>query len=336
MCGEMRRWTWALRLLLLTLISLSGLIGIVGSGGGLMSDCPSGVECGPPPPQPSADVQPAYVTALVGTPVTFSAETTNVTGAITYQWSRSSDGGATYVDIVGATGSTYLLAVANLADDRAFFKVVVQGSGGPLQAVGHLAVSATPGLIFEDGEFQSKDWLVTPFANASAPAPAHTDERVTTGGDPGAYLKMVYTLPQQTGAARVFYTSVVAGYDPQAQGAIYVVDYSEVGIALQENTTTYTESAMLLEQGGRRYVANLRPASDYLPTHWSAIESRSSLLAQDFNLVDGPACQSGVACPDFSALGLPMRFGFWRISFGYPDDTIAHGIDNWKVTVWRR
>jgi hypothetical protein len=31
-----------------------------------------------------------------------------------------------------------------------------------------------------------------------------------------------------------------------------------------------------------------------------------------------------------------MRFGYWRISYGMPGDTVAHGIDNWKVTVWRR
>ena len=31
-----------------------------------------------------------------------------------------------------------------------------------------------------------------------------------------------------------------------------------------------------------------------------------------------------------------MRFGYWRISFGSPGTTIAHGIDNWKVTVWKR
>ena len=31
-----------------------------------------------------------------------------------------------------------------------------------------------------------------------------------------------------------------------------------------------------------------------------------------------------------------MHFGFRRISYGVPGDAIAHGIDNWKVTVWRR
>jgi len=49
-----------------------------------------------------------------------------------------------------------------------------------------------------------------------------------------------------------------------------------------------------------------------------------------------PPCAAGESCPDFSATAAPMRFGYWRISYGMTGDTIAHGIDNWKVTVWRR
>jgi hypothetical protein len=316
-----------------------GLISIVGSGGGslgLPSDCPPGLDCSAPPPAPAANVQPPYATALVGTPVTYSAETSNISGIPTYQWSRSSDGGLTYAEISGATGKTYSLASANLGDDGAIFQVVVRASNAAVRAVSHLAVSATPGLVYEDGEFQAADWVVTPFAGSNGFVPAHTEERVTTGGNPGAYRKMVFQVPQQTGAARVVYTSLLATYDPQTQGAIYVIDYSEDGISLQANDLTYTQSAMLLEQRGRRYIANIRDYLPIIPTSWSAVESSSSLRAQDFNLIDGPACQTGESCPDFSALGPTMRFGYWRISLGTQGDSIAHGIDNWKVTVWRR
>jgi len=134
----------------------------------------------------------------------------------------------------------------------------------------------------------------------------------------------------------VFYTSLVATYEPQTQGAIYVIDYSESGISFQANDLMFTQSAMLLEQGGRRYIANIRDYLPPIPISWSGAESSASLRAQDFNLIDGPVCQTGQSCPDFSALGPPMRFGYWRISFGSQGDSIAHGIDNWKVTVWRR
>jgi hypothetical protein len=320
-------------------IMSTGLISIVGSGGGsigMPSDCPPGLDCSAQPPAPTANVQPPYVTALVGTPITYSAETANISGAFTYQWRRSSDGGVNYAEIAGATGKTYTLAGVNLGDDGAMFQVVVRASNANVRATSHLAVSATPGVLYEDGEFQAADWLVTPFAGSNGIAPAHAEARMATGGNPGAYRKMVFQIPQQAGSARVLYTSLVATYEPQTQGAIYVIDYSENGISLQANDLTYTESAMLLEQGGRRYIANIRDFLPFIPASWSAVESGSSLRAQDFNLIDGPVCRTGESCPDFSALGPVMRFGYWRISFGAQGDSIAHGIDNWKVTVWRR
>jgi hypothetical protein len=54
--------------------------------------------------------------------------------------------------------------------------------------------------------------------------------------------------------------------------------------------------------------------------------------------VDGPACDSGTSCPDFSAGGAPLRFGFERrvvLEVRSPAGSIQHGIDNWKVIVWR-
>jgi hypothetical protein len=65
-------------------------------------------------------------------------------------------------------------------------------------------------------------------------------------------------------------------------------------------------------------------------------QNTASLRATDFTLSDGPACHAGEACPDFSSQGTPMRFGFWRTSTGQVGASVAHGIDNWKVTVWKR
>jgi hypothetical protein len=73
-------------------------------------------------------------------------------------------------------------------------------------------------------------------------------------------------------------------------------------------------------------------------TSRAALPLQSSLAAQDFVLLDGPACGAGDSCPDFSASAAPLRFGFVRNSQALAGvaGTIAHGIDNWKVTVWRR
>ncbi len=97
-----------------------------------------------------------------------------------------------------------------------------------------------------------------------------------------------------------------------------------------------TRSALLLEQGGRRYAANLRDSYTRIASFWAVSQESVSLRTNDFSQVDGPACQTGESCPDFSSSAAPMRFGYWRLSSGPQGDSIAHGIDNWKVTVWKR
>lgn len=330
-----------LRALVLAVLSALGLIAIVGSGGGyfgLPSDCPPGWDCntpGPPPP-PAASVQPSYITALVGTTVTYSAETFNASGNVTYQWNRSSDGGATYVALAGATDRTYSLASVNLGDDGAMFQVVVRADNGIGQAASHLAVSSTPGVVFEDGEFLAGDWSVAPAVDPTQPVPAHSEVRATTGGNPDAFREMTHQMSQGPSSLRVFHSSLTATYDPPSQGAIYVIDYAEDCIALSSTTPGFLmDSGLLIEQSGRRYLA---ARTDYCqPPTWSTT-LRSSLRAKDFVLFDGPACGAAEACPDFAASAAPLRFGYVRhstLSFGAAG-SIEHGIDNWKVTVWRR
>lgn len=89
-----------------------------------------------------------------------------------------------------------------------------------------------------------------------------------------------------------------------------------------------------IEQGGRRFIANTDGICS--KTGWSAAPARASLRAADFRQFNGPACPTGASCPDFSAGGAALRLGYWRITYGAPGDAGAHGIDNWKVTVWRR
>lgn len=330
---------WLRRAALAAIVVL-GIGSIIGSGGGieLPSDCPPGSDCSAPPPVLSVAVRPLYATALVGTAVTYAATASDATGAVSYQWSRSADGGVSFVDIPGATAAAYTLAAANLGDDGAIFRVTARDATPYVaQAWGRLAVSATPGLVFRDTEFSAADWTATPVAFGSAPAPEHSEESPASGGNPGAFRRMVIQIPPQSGVGRVFYTSLVAAYDPATQGAIRLIDYAEDGISLQPNVSTSTDSAMLLEQAGRHYVANQRnDATSFILTSWSSNQSRASLRAVDFGLLDGPPCETGERCPDFSTQGAPMRFGYWRFSFGTQGDRIAHGIDNWQVTVWRQ
>ena len=315
-----------------------GLVGIVGSGGGvafLPSDCPPGWDCsGSPAPVPI--VRPAGQTAQVGTSVAFSVTGLNVPAdQVSYQWHRSSDGGAHYVAIGGATGDTLVLASVNLADDGAIFRLTATANGLSGSAVSHLAVAATPGLVFADGEFQPADWTATAIVIGTIAAPIHSKEFVATGGHPDAYRRMGTQLAPQATSGGVAHASGAHMYDPQAQGAVYVIDYSEDGISQETGFSKWTRSVMLLEQGGRRYIATPESYAR-LSTAWDVSQDTPSLRARDFALLDGPPCQAGESCPDFSSLGTPMRFGYWRTSFGPPGASTTHGIDNWKVTVWRR
>ncbi len=326
----------ALRAFALAVIALLGLLAIVGSGGGVGFPPCEPPLCGPPPPPPPiATVTPAYVTAQVGTPVSWTVSAQNMSGSLSYQWMRRDAGAANYVEIPGATAASYGLSSVNLGDDGARFLVAVSSSGGfGAQAVAHLVVSATPGLLFADAEFLPSDWIVTPVAPpAPAQPPSVLTERVDSGGNPGAFRRMSFGLGSAAGSASAIYVWNGAAYDPATQGAVKVIDHAEDCGTVPPSDLVLTESALVIEQAGRHYVAY--PSANCSAAPWSIGVGRASLAAGDFVLVDGPACGSGEACPDFSASGAPMRFGYRRIVFAAPGASVVHIIDNWRATVWR-
>ncbi len=314
------------------------LVVACGGGPGFVSgDCPQNMNCNGPV-QLVPIVQPAYVTAQAGTAVTFTATDPQLaSGLVTFQWYRSTDGGQHYVAIAGATQDTLTLSAVSLADDGALIQVTASASGQISgSAVAHLAVSAFPGITFADGEFQPADWTATALPDGSSPAATHAETQVATGGHPGSYRQMDVQLPAPSGVATVAHTSQVAVYDPATQGAVYVIDYAEEGLAPSKVYPKRTSSALLLEQGGRRYVATPPESYPAVSPIWSTSQNTASLHATDFSLRDGPACSAGESCPDFSALGAPMRFGYWRDTIDSPGAVVSHSIDNWKVTVWKR
>lgn len=318
-------------------VAVLGIVTLVGSGGGGFPDC-TAPFCSDtsPPPLPTVAVQPEYLTAQVGSPVQFSAEVMHYPAAVTYQWQRSVDSGGTWADIPGATASSYALAGVNLSDDGAWFHVTVRSPGSvTLGATGRLVVSATPGLVYADGEFRPADWTVSAAAGPNPTHPAHSEEVLAAGGNPGAYRRMTFTLGADAGTGYVLYLSNLAVYQPQLQGGIRVIDYAEDCVALPAIELKYTESSLLVEQAGRTYLARVN-GTLCNQAAWRTVMRRASLGADDFYLFDGPACGAAEACPDFSALAAPLRFGHARTAYGQPGDVIGHGIDNWSVTVWRR
>jgi hypothetical protein len=319
----------------LACIAALGLGTIVGCGGGgddegcvfdFSPRCPIVIG---PWEWKDAFVDRQRITVQVGGTAVFSVRTSGIDKP-TYQWQRASGGGP-FVDILGATGATYTLAGAQLADDGAQFQVIVPGVNVYTSSrSSRLAVSSMPGVVFQDGEFLPADWLVTEAVNPAQNGPVHSEERVATGGNPGAFLLMVDTMSAWPSSSRVFHANQLATYEPASQGAIYTIDFEEDCFG--------SSSALLLEQGERRYIARGSGCNAF--TTWSAPRLGSSLTVPDFKLRDGPGCAANESCPDFSAGAAPLRFGFVR-EFAQPDKlfpghTFTHSIDNWKVTVWRR
>jgi hypothetical protein len=334
--------------LALTGVFVLGIATIVGSGGGgdtvsspcFLVPCPIGDGGTPLPPPLTASVLPSYVTLQAGTQVVYTVQVQNATTELGYQWSRSFDGGNTFVDIAGATGSTYAINGVTLADDGAVFAVKVKPSSGftTWSTRGHLSVSPLPGVVFEDADFDLKDWDIAPIARTGSPTSfPHTEEAAPAGGNPGAFLKSTVQLPAATGVVGMRYARLGFSYQPTAQGAINVIDFASQCILLPSSESTFFDTQVLLEQGGRRY-SGYRTSNPLAcsTAGWVAMPTMSSLARTDFTLVEGAACNTSESCPDFSAEGKPVSFGFVRYSSGTPGGTISHGIDNWKVTVWRK
>jgi hypothetical protein len=330
----MREALWA-RLVLHGLIVAVGLIGIVGSGGGGVGFPP----CEPPlcpdtPPTPSVVVESTFATALVGGTVVFTAVVSNGAG-LALQWRRSTDGGATYQVLAGANGGTLQVGPVNLADDGSLYDVSLQGTALFHATPARLAVSATPGIAFDDGEFVTTHWLRTevPLFNQTT-APQYDDQREAAGGNSGAFRRMSARLSVPAGLAAVMYLWQDSVYDPSTQGAIRHLDHREDCIALNPSDVRGTEVKAALEQAGRLYESDLIGGL-CLRNSWQTVQL-GGLRASDFRLVAGTACGAGESCPDFSAAGAPMRFGHVRRNSGMAGDAVQHGIDNWRVTVWRR
>jgi hypothetical protein len=323
------------------LIAAAGLITLVGSGGGGSDSCglliASPCLYGPPdplPPLPSAYVDPPRVTVQVGGTAVFTAGYDNI-ATPSFQWCRKPADSTSCIEIAGATGASYTVAAASLADDGAEYRVAVRGGNLIPRPSGILAVSSLPGVTLEDGEFMPADWAVTASVDPPQNTSTHSEARLATGGHPGAFRQVTHDMAPGVGTLRLLHTWLAASYDPAQRGAVHVIDFRHDCVALSApNGNVY--SAPLVEQGGRRFVAN--SGWPCVSSAWTALPTIASLGPQDFRQVDGPACGPAESCPDFSASAAPLRFGFaGEIEQPALAGAVSavRGIDNWQVTVWR-
>jgi hypothetical protein len=305
------------------------------------------VGCNPGVPKPASlppnpgvvlfvSVLPSQQTVQVGSAALFSARPSFPAN---YQWQRSADGGTTYVDIPGAIGDSYTLPSASLADDATIFRVVATAStfSGSANATGNLAVSSAPAVVFEDGEFATTGWAVA--ASSTPSGPSNVALSASSGGNPDGFFLLTHVMSAGPSRQLLFAASSSATYDPAAQGAIVSIDYNSDCLLMLPNPSNHSvQPTLLIEQGDRRFAASTR--SSCQGGIWGSffVERLAGLTAGDFVLLDGPACASQAACPDFSAGASPLRFGFTStvdLLPGEPAADISYGIDNWQVKVWR-
>lgn len=315
-------------------VAALGVLTIVGSGGGAVGfpDIDYGGGGGSVPLVPYVNVLPFRPTVQAGTIVQFEAEVLNATPPVSYQWRRSG------VDITGATGPTYTLGGAQLGDDGARFSVVVSAANGVATGGVVLLVSPLPGVVFQDADFPVSNWTVTATAQPADNGPTHTETQAADGGNPDAYRSIAYQMTTGPSSLRLDHFAVAATYEPATQGAIYTID-----LALECSRRSFSSGLIftgltqspLFEQAGRTYQPRNWLGSCQLA--WSGMRVWS-LKADEFVLA-GPPCGASEKCPDFSATAAPLRFGFVTnlgLATGSASGSVVQGIDNWKVTVWRR
>jgi RHS repeat-associated protein len=95
-------------------------------------------------PPAAITTSPASQSVVAGATATFTVIATNVTG---YQWQRSTDGGASYSDLGGATAASYTTPVTALSDSGTRYRVIVSGiSNSVTSASALLTVTGTGDL----------------------------------------------------------------------------------------------------------------------------------------------------------------------------------------------
>ena len=118
---------------LLFRVVISGTNNTVTSSAALLTVSPAIVA-------PTISIQPANQSAVEGGDASFSVTAGGT--ELTYQWSRSTDGGSNYVDIAGATSATLNLTNVALAESGDIFRVKVSNlSGSVYSAQATLTVS---------------------------------------------------------------------------------------------------------------------------------------------------------------------------------------------------
>ncbi|WP_295118529.1 S-layer family protein [uncultured Leifsonia sp.] len=145
--------------------------------------------------------------------------------APTVQWTRSTDGGASYQPIPGATATT-LSFTASLAESGYRYAAVFSNASGTATTVATLTVTRTP--------------TITSAAGAQFTAGSAGSFTVTTGGSPVPALSTTSALPGWLGFTdNGDGTATIAGTPPAAAGGTYPIAITAANGALPDATQAF-------------------------------------------------------------------------------------------------
>lgn len=116
---------------------------LVSGAGGTLSSSAATLTVTAAVVPPGITMQPGGQSTGVGLDASFSVTATGT--SISYQWQRSTDGGATFTNLAGANNATMTRTAVTLADNGQLFRVVVSNSAGTvISNSALLTVSAAP------------------------------------------------------------------------------------------------------------------------------------------------------------------------------------------------
>ena len=263
-----------------------------GCGGGGSEPPPAAT-----PPLPTISAQPADQSVSAGQDATFSVTASG--NSLAYQWQRSTDGGATFSDLSGATGASLVLTAVALADDASRLRVVVSNAGG--------GVNSRAALLTVTGATPVAITSTSPLRNGTVNAPYDFQLLASGGTPPFTWSVVGGTLPAGLGLDAL--TGQISG-TPTAAAAY---------------TTTFqvTDSANPPQSDSRSFDITVDAPCD--------TGLGSVTVAGAPNTVEGKHCP-GAGAPPGAPNANGVAFATWTETYPYGGGSYSEHLAVWFYT----
>ena len=180
-----------------------GLLLLLAMSGWLMAGCSQDGDDAVPL---QITAQPADTSVTLGAAATLSVQAQG--SALSYQWQRSADGGATWADVAGATADRLVTAPTSAADNGVLYRVVVSAAGVSLTSssvrLTVTAVVVAPALTVQPTAQTAVAPAAASFSiTASGTAPRYQWQRSTDAGSTWVDIADANAPTYATGATTV-------------------------------------------------------------------------------------------------------------------------------------